>query len=161
MSKENQKSNIVFTKQIQGFGTIELRPFSLTEDIVVLHHWVNQPYAKFWGMLNSSYEQVYEEYQNLISRPEYEVFMGVYESVPIFLMEKYKASHDRIAKYYTTKETDYGMHVLVAPAKQKKTGFTWNVFRTIMDYFFSLKNIERVVVEPDVNNEKIDRKSVV
>ena len=70
-------------------------------------------------------------------------------------MERYKASEDVIAKHYDALENDYGMHILVAPAEKKIPQFTWHVFSTVMTYFFSLPFVNRVVVEPDMNNEKI------
>jgi len=148
-------STPAFSNTIEGFGTITLRELNLTTDTQTIHNWVTQPYAQYWGMLDSSLEDVHEEYQKLTTKKDYEVFIGLYQNEPIFLMEKYKAASDRIAEYYQTEETDYGMHILVAPPTQKIPNFTWNVFSTVLAYFFAQPNIERVVVEPDIRNEKI------
>lgn len=149
--------NIVFSRTIENFGTIHLRHLDFDSDINTIHLWVTNPYAKYWGMLDSTLAEVRSEYETLVSRKDYDVFVGVYNGVPIFLMEKYKASTDRVAEYYTAKNTDYGMHILVAPSEEKITGFTWNVFSTVLEYFFQLPEVERVVVEPDVRNEKIHK----
>lgn len=149
--------NIVFSRTIENFGTIHLRYLDFDSDIYTIHQWVTNPYAKYWGMLDSTLAEVQSEYETLVSRKDYDVFVGVYNGVPIFLMEKYKASTDRVAEHYAVKDTDYGMHILVAPSEEKITGFTWNVFSTVLEYFFQLPEVERVVVEPDVRNEKIHR----
>lgn len=49
------------------------------------------------------------------------------------------------------------MHVLVAPPDpgQRLSGFTGAVFETILDYLFSDPLVDRVVVEPDIRNTKI------
>ncbi|WP_298545095.1 GNAT family N-acetyltransferase [uncultured Aquimarina sp.] len=147
--------NIVFSRTIENFGTIQLRHLDFEVDIKTIYAWVTNPYAKYWGMLEKSLDEVYSEYTALVSREDYDVFIGVYNGEPVFLMEKYKASTDRIADYYSAKDADYGMHILVAPSEIKITGFTWNVFSTVLEYFFELPYVKRIVVEPDVRNEKI------
>ncbi|MDY8135933.1 GNAT family N-acetyltransferase [Aquimarina sp. 2201CG5-10] len=155
MNKTIEISSIVFSRTIEDFGTIHLRPLDLNTDTPLLHNWVSKPYASYWGMNDKTIEEVHSEYEELTSLPYYEVFIGVYENEPMFLMEKYKASEDRISEYYQVKDKDYGMHILVAPPKLKIKSFTWNVFSTILEYFFCQPNINRVVVEPDIRNEKI------
>ncbi|WP_273693698.1 GNAT family N-acetyltransferase [Tenacibaculum sp.] len=145
----------VFSKEIKGLGVISIRPFQLETDTPMLHSWVTQPYAKYWGMLNKSLEEVGAEYQEIENNPFHHSYIGMLNDTPVFLMELYKASEDIIANYYNAQENDYGMHVLVAPVERRIPQFTWHVFSTIIDYFFSLPEVERIVVEPDVNNEKI------
>ncbi|WP_298310041.1 GNAT family N-acetyltransferase [uncultured Aquimarina sp.] len=155
MENTEISQNIVFSRTIENFGTIHLRHLDFDSDITTIHKWVTKEYARYWGMLDSLLEEVQSEYTALVSRKDYDVFVGIYNGAPIFLMEKYKASTDRIAKYYSARDTDYGMHILVAPSDQKITGFTWNVFSTVLEYFFELPEVERIVVEPDIRNEKI------
>jgi RimJ/RimL family protein N-acetyltransferase len=47
------------------------------------------------------------------------------------------------------------MHVLVAPPGHRLPGFTTAVFETILDFLFSDPLVDRVVVEPDIRNTKI------
>lgn len=145
----------VFSKDIEGLGTIHLRPLDLQKDITMLHEWVTLPYAKYWDMLNHSEKEVFESYQEIENNPNHHTFIGVLDGQPIFLMEQYKASEDLIGKYYDAQPNDYGMHILVGPPQKRISNFTWHIFSTIMDYFFSLAFVDRVVVEPDANNEKI------
>lgn len=148
-------SRTIFSKKINHFGEIQLRYLDLEEDIATIHNWVTTPHAKYWGMQNMSLEEVKTAYEELEELDYYEVFIGMYKNKPIFLMEKYKASKDRIANYYEVESGDYGMHILVSPPTKKIPSFTWNVFTTILDYFFSKTTVNRIVVEPDVNNQKI------
>ena len=147
----------VFNKKIIGLGTIYLVPIELEKDVDFIYNWVKEPYAKHWGMLNFSKHQVFESYNKLENNPNHHTYIGILNDRPIFLMERYKASEDIIAKYYNARLNDYGMHILVAPLEKRIPKFTWSIFSTIMDYFFSLPYVERVVVEPDINNEKIHR----
>ena len=52
---------------------------------------------------------------------------------------------------------DLGMHVLVAPPETPRPGFTRPVFRTVMALCFQDDSVRRVVVEPDVRNDRIAR----
>lgn len=157
MNKNNNIASIVFSRTIDDFGSIHLRQLDLENDMETIYSWVTKPYASYWGMMDKSFDEVYEEYEELVSLAHYQVFIGIYDNEPIFLMEKYKASEDRISAYYEAKDTDYGMHILVAPSNRTIHGFTWNVFSTILEYFFSLPKVDRVVVEPDIRNEKIHK----
>ncbi|CAM1344983.1 GNAT family N-acetyltransferase [Tenacibaculum amylolyticum] len=145
----------VFRREISGLGEMSIRPIHLDTDIELLHNWVTQPYAKYWGMLEQTQKEVKAAYQEIEDNPHHHTFIGMLNNKPIFLMEKYEASKDMIAEHYDALESDYGMHILVAPAEKRIPQFTWHVFSTVMEYFFSLPYVNRVVVEPDANNEKI------
>ena len=157
MNENRTISNLVFSRTIKDFGKIRIHRLDLDKDVEIIYKWVTQSYACYWGMIDKTLEEVYSEYRKLIAIPNYEVFIGVYKNEPIFLMEKYKALEDRISNYYNVKDTDYGMHILIAPPKKIIHGFTWNVFSTVLEYFFEQPYIDRVVVEPDVRNEKIHK----
>ena len=155
MNENNKTTNTAFSRSIKDFGIIHLRHFDMEQDMSTIYDWITKPYALYWGMMDKSIEEVKYEYTELLSRRDYEVFVGMYEDKPIFLMEKYKAQTDRISEYFEAKDTDYGMHVLVAPPEKRIHGFTWHVFTTILEYFFCAEGVKRIVVEPDVRNKKI------
>lgn len=148
---------IVFVKEIQDFGKLSLRPLDLEFDSVLIHRWVIQPYAQYWGMQEYTLMDVKSTYEAIVTTGHHKVFIGSYNNTPAFLMEFYEASKDRISDYYDVKEGDYGMHILVAPVEKRIPNFTWHVFATVLDYFFSQEVVERIVVEPDVHNEKIHK----
>ncbi|MBP2831639.1 GNAT family N-acetyltransferase [Aquimarina sp. U1-2] len=157
MNNNTTLSNFEFSKVVKDFGQIKLRHFDMDSDIQVIYPWVTKPYAKYWGMTSMSLEEIRSEYIALVSKGGYDVFMGYYKDQPVFLMEKYKVSKDRIAQYYNAQDTDYGMHVLIAPLEQRIPNFTWHIFSSIVDYFFEQPDVKRIVVEPDVRNEKIHK----
>ncbi|GAB2671198.1 GNAT family N-acetyltransferase [Kribbella swartbergensis] len=138
-----------------GIGTLSLRPFDLTDDVPVLHSWVTQPYARYWGLLNASVEDVRAEYLRLDETGHHRAFLGEHDGRPSFLMERYEPAYDAVGAVYDVAPGDIGMHVLVAPPRVRIAGFTGAVFATIMDSLFSDPLVDRVVVEPDVRNTKI------
>ncbi|TGD57021.1 GNAT family N-acetyltransferase [Flavobacterium humi] len=146
-------TKVVFSATIAGFGSIELRPFDMEKDIPILHHWVNQEYAQYWGMLGKSLEEVRAEYQKIITHSD--VFTGTINGTVSFLLERYNPQQDLIGNYYTVKKYDCGIHVIVAPAEQPVHQFTWHIFSTILKFVFSDFTVQRIVVEPDIRNKKM------
>jgi hypothetical protein len=138
-----------------GVGTLSLRPFDLTEDVTTLHTWVTQPYAQYWGLLNASVEDVRAEYLRIENTGYHRVFLGEHDGRPAFLMERYEPAYDAVGKLYDVAPGDIGMHVLVAPPDVRIPGFTGAIFETILDSLFSDPLVDRIVVEPDVRNTKI------
>lgn len=47
------------------------------------------------------------------------------------------------------------MHFMVAPPQQLISGFTLGIIRTILAFHFTNPATSRIVVEPDVRNEKV------
>jgi len=137
-------------------GTFSLRPMQ-AQDAALIHRWVTLEYARFWGMQNDTLEQVAAFYQRLTATNPHAALIGCCNGEPVFLMECYRARDDEIGRYYAAAPDDYGMHILIAPASQPIRQFSWQVFTAAMDYLFSQPQVGRVVVEPDVRNEKIHR----
>ena len=148
-------SKRMFCRQVEGLGTLNLRPFVLEADLVTLHDWVNRPYASYWGLQNSSLEHVRTMYLDLLKIEDYQIYTGFHNGKMAFLMESYNPQYDVVAKHYPVQLGDRGMHILVGPPISPIKGFTKEIFSTVMEFLFADKMIHRVVVEPDVRNDKI------
>ncbi len=135
-------------------GKFTVRPMR-AEDASLIHSWVTRDYARFWGMQDDSLEKVASFYQQLTAENPHAALIGCCNDQPVFLMEFYRASDDQIGKFYPAEPDDYGMHILIAPANNPVKQFSWQVFTVVMDYMFSQPEVKRVVVEPDVRNNKI------
>ncbi|AEN67278.1 IucA/IucC family protein (plasmid) [Enterobacter soli] len=135
-------------------GLFTLRPM-FERDIPLIHSWVTRDYARFWGMQQQSLNQVAEFYKTLTTAHYHAALIGCCNDQPICLIECYRASDDEIAKFYQVASDDYGIHILIAPVIQPIKDFSWQVFTFVMDYMFSRPEVRRLVVEPDVHNEKI------
>ncbi len=136
-------------------GLLTLRPLNLAQDAPVLHGWMIRPYAHFWGMQNSSVAEVEAFYRDLTAGKPHAALMGEIDGQPRFLIECYPVQDDPLREHYDVQPGDIGMHILLSPAEKPLPGFSWQVFSAVMEYLFSLPDVRRVVVEPDVRNEKI------
>lgn len=145
-----------YSQSIKDFGTIQIRPFDVEKDSKMLHVWVQQDYAVFWGMQTCSLAEVKEEYTKLMKPEHYDVFVGSFNDIPAFVLERYNPQLDPIGEFYNARTTDCGIHIIVAPPSSPKIeNFTWHLFSSIMDFVFQNKNVDRILVEPDIGNKKM------
>lgn len=140
---------MVYSKIIRGLGVMELRHMDIEKDLPVIYEWVTQEYARYWGMNDKPIEWVRKEYERI---PAY---IGVFNGKVSFLCECYDPAGDPVGEHYEVLPGDLGMHVLVGPPIRRIPHFTLHVFATIMDFMFSNDRVNRIVVEPDINNSKI------
>lgn len=142
-----------FNKYVPATGTFRIRPLSVPQDIALIHRWVNQDYAHYWGLQGCSLQQVEAEYRK--NSEQSLAYLGFCNDEAAFLLECYDPKQDAIGVHYSWQPGDLGMHILVAPAECRVANFTWSVFSFIMDFMFSDASVQRIVVEPDINNAKI------
>jgi len=147
--------DVVHRSTFAGLGNFELRPLVLPDDAATVHSWVREEYANYWGMNGLDMTRVEAAYHEILAPRHVRAFIGLHRNRPAFLVETYRPVEDRIAEHYEAEPGDRGMHVLVAPPTRPIPGFSWAVFRTVMDHLFADPEADRVVVEPDARNVKI------
>lgn len=132
-----------------------LVPVDAGRDAALLHSWMSRDYARFWGMLTATRDEVQAEYERITADPHQQAWLGLENGVPVFLMESYAPAHSPLAAHYYVQPGDTGMHLLVGPPEQPRSGFTTQVFGRVLDFLFAQEGTRRIVVEPDVRNTKI------
>jgi siderophore synthetase component/RimJ/RimL family protein N-acetyltransferase len=140
---------------VSEIGRITIEPFDVDRDADVLRGWVTHPRSVFWGMQDASPQDVRDAYSAIVADPHHDAWLGRVDGVPAFLAETYDPEHSELAGRYEWRLGDIGMHLLVAPTDRPRSGFTSAVFRAVMELCFDDPRRQRVVVEPDVRNERI------
>jgi hypothetical protein len=135
-----------------GFG---LRLLDLDSDIPVLHRWFAPDAARFWGLQHKTEGEVRQVYAELLDGGHAMAYTGLSHGQPAFLVECYDPAYDALGRHYRVRPGDIGMHFFVGPAVTPVRGFTRGVFRTLMRFIFERLHARRVVVEPDVRNDKV------
>ena len=146
---------VLQARVIPGIGELAITPFDIERHVPTAHAWLRSDHARFWGMQSLDAQQIHDYFVELAASPDFDAFIGQHDDRPTFLIERYAPTAEAIGDHYDVQPGDVGMHVLVAPADKRIPGFTWAVFVQIMDFLFSDAGVERVVVEPDVNNDAI------
>lgn len=129
-------------------------------DASTVHAWLTDPHAAFWGMGDLSEEEVCDYLAEVVTHPYQDSWLGLVDGRPAFLAETYDPAHVLLPGIHGCEEGDLGMHVLIAaPVGHPQHGLTDAVFAAVMQWCFFTLGAQRVVVEPDVRNERIARKN--
>lgn len=139
---------------------ITLAPADPRRDAPTIQRWLADPHAAFWQMSDLDVEAVCAYLTEVTTDPHQDAWIGVVDGRPMFFAETYDPAHVLLAGIHETLAGDLGMHVLVAPPDgHRHHGLTDAVFAAVMQWCFGQRGAERVVVEPDVRNERIAEKN--
>ncbi|MFF5444857.1 GNAT family N-acetyltransferase [Streptomyces sp. NPDC012888] len=145
----------VHTQYVEGFGTVTITPVDPASDAPLIHRWVSEERARFWGMNGASPELVREIYEDVDRRDTHHAFLTSRDGEPVALFQTYDCAADRVAECYEVLPGDIGVHLLIGPAGEgAERGFTASLLTAFIDYVFGLPGTRRVVAEPDARNAK-------
>lgn len=151
----------VSDQRVGSIERIELRELALARDAATIHDWVRRDYARYWGMQGMTCADVRAAYEALTARPSLRALIGLVRGAdgsprPAFLTECYLPICEAFARHYDARDSDRGLHILVAPRPaQPIPGFTRAAFASVLELLFADPAAERIVVEPDIRNHKI------
>ncbi|MFE9020085.1 GNAT family N-acetyltransferase [Streptomyces sp. NPDC007808] len=141
---------------VEGFGTVRVLPLDPRSDAGVVHGWVSEERASFWGMTGLTTDQVAEIYTHMDTLDTHHAFLLVRDAEPVGLLQTYEPEADRVGECYDVRPGDIGVHLLLAPAGPEgaRPGWTSALLTVVAGYVFGTLGRQRVVVDPDVRNEK-------
>jgi penicillin amidase len=130
-----------------------LRPVEPERDADVIHGWVTQERAGFWGMQDADRERVVEIYSWIAEQPHLAAYLVHHDGTPLALFQTYDPAVDEIGAHYDRRPGDLGVHILLAddPAR---AGRTKELMAFLLGYCFADPAVQRLVVEPDVRNTR-------
>ncbi|AUS80422.1 hypothetical protein C1701_21070 [Actinoalloteichus sp. AHMU CJ021] len=94
-----------------ALGLIALHPLVPASDVDLLHRWVTQDRARFWGMTGLSRAEVLETYRYVDSLPTHHAFLARRRGVPVGLVQTYEPAEDPMGDYYEVRRGDIGFHL--------------------------------------------------
>ncbi|MFJ3327073.1 GNAT family N-acetyltransferase [Streptomyces griseus] len=146
----------VHEQKVEGFGTIRLVPVVPAADAGLLHGWVTEERARFWGMGDHTREQIREIYAFVDALPTHHAYLALRDGVPAALFQTYEPDADPVGECYDVRPGDIGIHLLIAPAEGEGAvqGYTDALLTGFIGFVFGEPARLRVVVEPDARNEK-------
>jgi hypothetical protein len=146
----------VHVEEIDGFGAVRVLPLDAKGDAELIHGWVSEERAAFWGMNGLTRDQVAETYAHLDTLTTHHAFLLVKDGVPAALLQTYEPEADRVGECYEVRPGDIGIHLLVAPppADGARSGWTSALVAAVTGYMFRTLDRTRIVIDPDVGNEK-------
>lgn len=146
----------VYEQVVDGFGTVRILPLDAKADAEVVHGWVSEPRAEFWGMNGFTREQVREVYEGLEAFDTHHAYLAVHDGEPVGVLQTYEPEADRVGECYEVEPGDIGVHVLLAPAGVggERPGWSSSVLDAFTSYVLVGLDRPRVVVDPDERNER-------
>ncbi|MFF9977056.1 GNAT family N-acetyltransferase [Streptomyces erythrochromogenes] len=145
----------VYTQLVEGFGTVTVTPVDPAADADLIHGWVTQERARFWGMGEASRELVREIYEDVDRRTTHHAFIVAREGEPVALFQTYECAEDRVSECYDALPGDVGVHLLISPSEgTPQPGFSAILLEAFFSFVFSDPATRRVVAEPDARNTK-------
>ncbi|WP_329546728.1 acetyltransferase [Streptomyces sp. NBC_01356] len=142
---------------IDGVGTVRILRVDPHADLDVIHGWVSEERARFWGMNGLSREQVLETYVHLDSLDTHHAFLAVKDGEPAALFQSYEPEADRVSECYDVEEGDIGIHLLIGPPEPgggRLPGWSAALLTAFTTFVLVGLDRRRVVVEPDARNTK-------
>lgn len=145
----------VYEQTIDGFGTVSIVPLDPAADLDLIHGWVTEERARFWGMLDHNREQVLEVYEYLDSLTTHHAYLVQRDGEPAALFQTYEPAADPVGECYEVQPGDFGVHLLIGPADgAPERGFTGGLLSVFIAYALADPEHRRIVVEPDARNTK-------
>ena len=146
----------VHEQAVDGFGTVRVLPLDPAADAPLLHRWVSEERSVFWGMNGLTVQRVAEIYAHMDTLDTHHAYLVLKDGVPAALLQTYEPEADRVGECYPVEPGDIGVHLLLAPAGagSSRSGWTSALVSAITAYVLLGLDRQRVVVDPDVDNEK-------
>ena len=131
--------------------SVTVRPVDPTADAALLHTWVTQPRAEFWGMTDHSVEDVVLVYAYIQDQPHLAAYLLLSDDHPLGLLQTYDPDVDEIGRWYDRAPGDVGVHYLLAD-DPRRVGRTPALLAAALDFVAHLPGCRRLVFEPDARN---------
>lgn len=147
-----------FYRKRFGKSYLYVRSARLAEDILPIHKWVNEQYARRFWQMQGTMQELTEYYQEQEQKNITSTFFVCHGVTPVALFEVYQVIRTEIESYYEADPADYGIHLLMAPYEELQalnkviTRVSEKVLLTIIETLFSFNTINRIVAEPDARN---------
>ncbi|MFG3708767.1 GNAT family N-acetyltransferase [Micromonospora sp. NPDC047670] len=149
---------MTYQEKISGFGELSLVVLDPKSHAELVHGWVTEPRASFWGMGSYSVDDVREIYEFVDGLATHHAYLIMLDDAPIGLFQTYEPAADPVGERYDVRPGDVGMHLLLAPGAHPPRGLTTAVGPALARFLFSDPTRQRIVVEPDVRNQRaLDR----
>ena len=134
--------------------TLTLTPLDPVADLDLIHGWVTEDRARFWGMTDHTKAEVGEVYAYLDTLTTHHAYLVRDGDMPVAIFQTYEPEADPLGEFYDVRAGDLGVHLFVAPTDTPVAGFSRRLVAGLMAAVFADPSVLRLVVEPDMDNDK-------
>ncbi len=134
-------------------GHLSLRLVDAARDAELIYSWIREERARFWGMNDFSLEQVRDLYGFLATTPTHHAWLIELNERPLGLFQTYEPHADITGAFYLVEPGDLGIHMLLAPVRNRVPGMTDAISALIQREIIRQGRTRRIVAEPDASND--------
>jgi len=145
---------VVHTTDDPVLGRVEIAALDPVADLAVIHRWVAAPTARFWGLGELTAQELSDLYAYVDRLSTHHAFLIRRDGLPIVLLQTYEPENDPLGEVYAAQPGDVGIHFLLGDRGAPVRGFTTRVAHVIAGFLFSRPAVDRIVIEPDVGNDR-------
>lgn len=149
-----RRGAVVYAVDDPALGRIEIAVLDPISDLDVIHRWVTAPSARFWGLGDLTRAELGELYAFVDGLRSHHAFLIRRDGLPIVLLQTYEPENDPLGEVYPAQAGDVGIHFLLGDRGAPVPRFTTRVCDVITAFLFSPPGADRIVIEPDVDNER-------
>nr|WP_193788102.1 GNAT family N-acetyltransferase [Haloferax larsenii] len=150
------RSNYVFQRYDQTIDrTISFRPATMERDLGRLHKWLGYDHVTEFWELDLPLPAFRDHFAEKLAEDHLTPFIGYIDHVPVSYWEVYWPSEYELDDYYDADPGDRAAHLLVGPPEYVGNGYAKALFRAMGLMLFSHPETDRVVGEPDVENDVV------
>ncbi|MFF2266896.1 GNAT family N-acetyltransferase [Cellulosimicrobium cellulans] len=143
---------LLLTHDAPAGGRLTLTVLDPDADLDVLHDWVTQPRARFWGLAELSRAELRDLYAYVGSLPTHHAFLVRWDETPVALLQTYEPEHDPVGEAYPALPGDVGAHFLLGARGPRGADLWGAVGPLLVAFCFADPRVDRLVVEPDAAN---------
>ncbi|AMT94646.1 siderophore synthetase [Brevibacterium linens] len=146
-------------------ATVSIRPLDADRDAARIHEWLTHPRAHFWMMTDLDEAEIRTYLEGIRDSADDAGWVGSVDGIDCFYVETYMPDSLIPQNVLATEPGDIGMHLLVAPpAGPAVHGLTDRIMAEVINFCLKPgdrggRGAERVVVEPDAQNDAIIEKN--
>ncbi|TDN91749.1 GNAT family N-acetyltransferase [Microbacterium sp. BK668] len=153
-----ERGRTVHVEDDPHLGRIAFTVFDPDADVDLLHEWVTEPRARFWGLADLTRQELAELYAHVDSLPTHHAFLVRRDGEPVALLQTCEPEHDPVGARYPVQAGDVGIHFLLGARGAPVASFTTRLAAAIAGFLFAPPAAQRIVVEPDrANDLAVDR----
>lgn len=143
---------VVHTIDSAELGRLEFTVLDPVADLALLHEWVSRPSSRFWGLSALSPDEVRDLYLYVDGLTSHHAFLIRRDGLPVVLLQTYEPENDPLGEAYAPLRGDAGIHFLLGDRGIVVPGFMSRLVDAVAEFLFSSPEVDRVVIEPDVDN---------
>ncbi|WP_164232718.1 GNAT family N-acetyltransferase [Microbacterium hydrocarbonoxydans] len=151
---------VVHTIRSSALGRIDFEVLDPVAELDLLHTWVTRPTSRFWGLGALTHEELRDLYLHVDSLPSHHAFLVRRDGLPIVLLQTYEPESDPVGEVYDARPGDAGVHLLIGDRGAPVPGFSTHVADLVAGFVFAHPAVDRLVIEPDVGNERAVARAV-